>query len=353
MVRRGHGPLRIAGAGSAYPSDLHGSEACLDTQSASWVLGTHEEVDPISFEERFGIKTREWCRPFGTGSLELASAAVRSALDSASWLPSAVDGLVLATCTPSAISKNLAAQVAAELGLDAFCVDIRAGGAGGLEAWAYGAQLAHETSGRILVVAAESASHYANPDDPNNALLFGDGAAALAVEPLDHTEESPDAGAQVPGLRMVRSSTSRSEGQPFSIAGSLPPSPSSSDRGGYRFTAPDRTYLASLARAWDEASAALASDLAAFDPGAAGAGSAVFLPYAVTRGQLERAEAAVGLSALRAHAHLFRYGCLGAASPLALAADWFTSDRSGSGPTTLASLAVGGGISKCSLVWTT
>ena len=79
------------------------------------------------------------------------------------------------------------------------------------------------------------------------------------------------------------------------------------------FEGPDADYAASLDDAWATAHAAF-RELSPNDPDH-------FLPYAVTRDQLSRAEERSGLSVRASLDHLAMHGCLGSASVLFQVAD--------------------------------
>lgn len=324
----------VRGAASAAPVDLWGEGCVLDAHEAFGRLGAdpNGRFDPDSHASRTGVVHRQWCPEGAAGSLELGAAAARGALGDAGWSAGELDALVVATCTPPRITRALAAQVAVAIGASCQALDVRAGGAGGLEAWALGHRLAAGPSpARVLVVAAEAASAYANDEDPANALLFGDGGAAIALEGRGDAEAADSL--------FVRSAVRVSDGQAFSVGGQLPPTEAAVASRAYRFGRPDEAYRRSLTAAWDDALEGLGLDIARYVPDRT---RLTILPYAVAAAQLDRVERALGLPVDHARAQLAERGCLGVAGPL----DLFARVR----PAAMATAAVGGGIQLCSLV---
>jgi len=325
---------RVAGAASTAPADLWGEATVLDGAAALARLGVDGSTfDVARHAEATGVLGRQWSPPEVDATFDLGVAAARAALDDAGWGIAACDAVVVATCTPPRITRALAGQIAGALGATGLSLDVRAGGAGGLEALALGHQLASTGGGgapsRVRGGAAEAPSAYANPADPANALLFGDGAAAVCLEGGGEAR-------RVVALSLTRSGS----GTPFTVPGRLPPVRTAGDApDAYRFQRPDRAYLDSLDAAWDALLAQLSAELARTQHEPA------LLPYAVTLPQLKRVEDATGLRAPLARERLVERGCLGVAGPLDLIA---VAPR----PDAFASAAVGGGIHACALLAT-
>jgi 3-oxoacyl-[acyl-carrier-protein] synthase-3 len=163
--------FRIAGYGSAYPSDA----------LTNGKLGCELGIDADWIESRCGIQSR-----FVSGANEtthsLAVAAARQALaDPASGQP---DCLICATFTPDyrlcptapAIARSLGLGTIAAFDMNSAC----SGGAVGLlTALSF---LAAGTFKRILLVASDTTTRHLAADDFRTRILFGDGAAALLLE---------------------------------------------------------------------------------------------------------------------------------------------------------------------------
>lgn len=334
LLRRDILGVRILGSASAFPAEI-GLGATLTTAEAAGRLGSSGRRFAASdYDGRVGTGTRDWIHGGDPGApVKLAHEAGSRALAAGGVRPEEVIAAVVSTCTPPHITKSFAALVSLSLGTSGAGLDLRAGGAGGLEAWAMGAQLAASGNGPVLVIAVETASQYASPKDLGNALLFGDGAAALVLGRGDPEQ----------GLVIARSDVRPAAGEPFSVPGPLPPTASSIAAGDYLFQSPTKDYLRSLEGAWRDVTGNLTEDVAAL-----GAQSVCALPYAVTRSQLDRFESQSEMDVAGARAQLQRHGCLGVAGPMALVAE-----RPGSPGHALAAAAVGGGISTCSLLWLT
>ena len=344
LIRTSLRGIGIAGAARVFPEDLIGPEASLDSRGAAAVLfgeGWEDAVSSSGFNleragERSGVERRGWTKGHGIGTLELAIAAGNKALDEAGWTRAELNAVVVATCTPPHITKNFAAQVACGMSTSAASIDVRAGGAGGLEAWIAGAQIVRSGGSKVLVIAAEAVSHYANKNDLGNALLFGDGAGALALEPTETKA----------GLVTALSGTMEVSGTPFTVAGSLPPTSESVAADEFLFQRPDAAYRLGLGAIWSRVAQDLVQQLAELETPAQH-----LLPYPVTLQQLEAVSEPFGLDAVDARLQLENHGCLGCAGPIALVAKHWLAREDRDEERVMASLAVGGGVSWCALAW--
>lgn len=320
--------ITIAGAAAAYPSDLttgvtlNAYDVYGRLLGEGWERALIERAwDPARAAE-WGVTHRDWTRGTDLSSFDLALEAARRALQRAAVDAGDVELIVCATCTPPTITASLAGQVARALGTDAAALDVRAGGAGGLDAWVSAASYHAQGCRTSLVIAAETSSRYLAAEDLGNALLFGDGAGALVLQ--------SDGGRA--GLESAMLGNATLTGRPFTVPGALPPSAEMS----YVFQAPDAAYLAGLADLWRKAGSMLGP-------------CEVRLPYAVHAAQV-RAAVGDGYEARHALSHLDRRGCLGCAGPLALVAETWSAGSLPPG-TSLGSVAVGGGVAWSALTW--
>ena len=342
--------IAVRGMATAWPEDLLGPAARMqDDDVYAALLGddwrsslAERQWDFERTANTLGVTGRGWTRGTKVGSVELAIAAAENALADAGIDASAVDCIIAATCSPNHITSTIASKVAKRLQTTAAAIDIRAGGAGGLNALVTAAHY-HGSGCRVsLVVAAEVSSKYVGDHDIGNALLFGDGAAALV---LVSDRDAGDAG--LAGAVMGNSDW---RGTAFTVPGVLPP-PAEYAAEDYRFQRPDSVYRSCLASCWEESGKALreAFPLEQADLSAV-------LPYAVTRDQVNQCVAPFGVSGEDSIALLSDHGCIGCASPLAAMVLRWQKRRSG-GVTiageTIASLAVAGGISWTGLLWRT
>jgi 3-oxoacyl-[acyl-carrier-protein] synthase-3 len=136
--------------------------------------------------ERTGIKERRIAADDEAAS-DLAIPAARLALERARVDPRELDLVLVATSTPDMLFPATAAIVANELGAGrAAAYDLLAACTGfiyGL-AQAYG-QISSGLSQRALVIGSEALSKIVDWDDRATCILFGDGAGAAVLEPVD------------------------------------------------------------------------------------------------------------------------------------------------------------------------
>jgi 3-oxoacyl-[acyl-carrier-protein] synthase-3 len=135
--------------------------------------------------QRTGIHERRYTAP-GEGTAAMGAAAARQALADAGWQPSQVEFLLCATTTPDHFFPAAGCYIQALLGLPGVgAVDVRAQCSGFVYALTFAhALLVAGQYSRLLVIGAET--HSACLEDPRAprdvAVLFGDGAAAVALE---------------------------------------------------------------------------------------------------------------------------------------------------------------------------
>ncbi len=131
--------------------------------------------------ERTGIRER---RVGGTTS-GLAAEAGRQALERAGLAPADIDVLVLATTTPDALVPGTAATVQALLGTAGGAFDVNAACSGFVYGLVVAAGLVGVGSGRVLLIGSDTLSRITDWDDRSMAVLVGDGAGAVVLEPVD------------------------------------------------------------------------------------------------------------------------------------------------------------------------
>jgi len=334
--------LSIKGMATVWPEDLTGPSACMaDEDVYAALLGNDWklQLDAASWdysrtERELGVRSRSWTRDTDIDSIDLAIAAAEKALADAGMSPARVDCIIVATCTPTHVTSTIAAKLAKMLGTSAAAIDIRAGGAGAINAVATAASYHATGCGVSLVVAAEVSSKYLGEHDLSNALLFGDGAAAVVIE----SDSSKG------GLAAAVIGNSGWSGIPFTVSGTLPPEEGGGD---FVFQRPDDVYRRCLADSWREATNELRNI----------SGEELLTeiaPYAVTRTQLGEVCAAFELPGKSALQLLEQHGCTGCVSPLAAMIEHWQQCRNARGDfggEVLATLAVAGGISWSGLIW--
>jgi 3-oxoacyl-[acyl-carrier-protein] synthase III len=163
--------IKVTGWGIALPDKIVTNDdlsLTLDTSDA-WIT------------ERTGIKER---RIGGTTS-GLAIEAGRAAMERAGLLPEDISMVVLATTTPDAIVPGTAPTVQDGLGINGGAFDINAACSG----FVYGLVVANgmvaSGSGPVLLIGSETLSRITDWDERGVAILVGDGAGALVIEPTD------------------------------------------------------------------------------------------------------------------------------------------------------------------------
>lgn len=168
----------ITGIASYVPEDI------LDNDMLSKMVDTNDEW----ITTRVGIKERRILHEEGKGSSYLGIQAVNRLLAENNIDPKTIDLLICPTSNPDYRFPSTASVIAHECGLTkAYAYDIQAACAG----FIVGMQDArgYITSGiykKILVVCAEMMSSMTDYQDRQTCPLFGDGAAAVLVEPTDN-----------------------------------------------------------------------------------------------------------------------------------------------------------------------
>lgn len=147
--------------------------------------------------ERSGIRTRHAATgPFVTGApafnvRELgttATLAVESggrALDAAGVSPQDVGALIVCTTTPDLAIPATSAAVAGAMGISGGAMDLNAACAGFTYGLITAAALVSAGVGTVLLIGAETLTRVTNWNDRTNAFLFGDGAGAVVLEPVE------------------------------------------------------------------------------------------------------------------------------------------------------------------------
>ena len=168
--------VSITGLGSHVP------ERVLTNAELSTMVDTSDEW----IVERTGIRERRIARSDEAMS-DLALPAARQALEQAGADAASIDLIVVATVTPDTMFPTTSALLADLLGArDAAAYDLLAGCTGFMYALAQGyGMVATGLSRRALVVGGDVLSKIINWRDRRTSILFGDGAGAIVLEPVD------------------------------------------------------------------------------------------------------------------------------------------------------------------------
>jgi 3-oxoacyl-[acyl-carrier-protein] synthase-3 len=135
---------------------------------------------------RTGIRERRRAAPGETTSM-MGAEAVRRLMARRDLGPDAVDALIVATTTPDMVFPATACLIQDRLGLrQTWGFDLSAACSGFLYALTSGAQfIASGAHRRVIVVGADVMSSIIDPQDRTTAVLFGDGAGAVLLEPAE------------------------------------------------------------------------------------------------------------------------------------------------------------------------
>lgn len=168
---------RIAGVASFLPDGI------LDNDMLSKMVDTNDEW----ITTRVGIKKRHILNDPNLGSSYLGAKAVEKLLEETGTKPEDVDLLICCTCNPDYRFPSTGSMICYDLGLkNAYSYDLQAACAGFLVGLQDGS--AYVRSGlrkKVVVVAAEKMSSMTDYTDRATCPLFGDGAAAMLLEPTE------------------------------------------------------------------------------------------------------------------------------------------------------------------------
>ncbi|GGO36552.1 beta-ketoacyl-ACP synthase III [Streptomyces lasiicapitis] len=233
---------RIAAVGHYQPAKV------LTNEDLAGMVDTSDEW----IRSRVGIRTRHLAGP-GEPVDELAAHAAAKALASAGRAPSSVDLVVVATSTAIDRSPNMAARVAARLGLGSpAAMDVNVVCAGFTHALATADHAVKAgAASRALVIGADKMSEITDWSDRTTCVLVGDGAGAAVVEACAEGEE--------PGISPVLWGSVPEMGHAVRIEGT-PPRFAQEGQSVYRWAT---TQLPPLARATCERAGLTPADLAA------------------------------------------------------------------------------------------
>ncbi|WP_210516283.1 beta-ketoacyl-ACP synthase III [Hymenobacter terricola] len=134
---------------------------------------------------RTGIRERRILKGVDQGSSVMGTKAVQQLLDKTGTNPDDVELLICATVTPDVLFPATANIISNGVGITkAFSYDLNAACSGFLYALATGAQFIQAgTYKKVIVVGADKMSAIVDYTDRANCILFGDGAAAVLLEP--------------------------------------------------------------------------------------------------------------------------------------------------------------------------
>ncbi len=176
MTRRLARPVGITATGQFYP------EKQVTNEDLSMVMETNDEW----IRTRTGIGSRQWVAK-GVGASDLAVPALQMALSQRGMKADELEVIIVATVTPDTLFPSTACRVQDAIGAsNAFGFDLSAACSGFLYALTTGAALiASGAYSRVAVVGVDVMSSILNMEDRTTCILFGDGAGAVILEPVD------------------------------------------------------------------------------------------------------------------------------------------------------------------------
>ncbi len=177
MLGAAQGPrIGITGLGTHVPARV------MTNDELSTIVDTSDEW----IVARTGIRERRFASQ-EEALTDIARPAVTAALEDAGVDPSEIDLLICATVTPDMLFPTSSALLADELGMPkAAAYDLLAGCTGFVYAVAQAyAMLAAGLSRRALVVGGDVLSKILDWNDRSTLVLFGDGAGAVVMEPVE------------------------------------------------------------------------------------------------------------------------------------------------------------------------
>ncbi len=165
----------ITGVHGYVPEDI------LTNEDLAKIVDTNDEW----IVTRTGIKTRHIQRGEGLATSHMASKAVQGLLEKTNTDPKDIDLVICATVTPDYMFPSTANLVCTQCGIPAIgSFDILAACSGFLYGLSVGSQFIE--SGRykkVIVIGADKMSAIVDYTDRTTCVLFGDGAAAVLLEP--------------------------------------------------------------------------------------------------------------------------------------------------------------------------
>jgi 3-oxoacyl-[acyl-carrier-protein] synthase-3 len=143
-------------------------------------------VDEEWISRRTGTSQRHVAAP-GQRLDEFAATAARAALAQAGVDAADVDAVLVGTTSAEEMSPHAAPLVAADIGASgAAAIDISAACTGFLAGLVMGAGMIESGRARaVLAIGADMLSRYLDRDDPQSAMLFGDGAGAAVLTAVE------------------------------------------------------------------------------------------------------------------------------------------------------------------------
>lgn len=165
----------VTGVGEYFP------EYILTNEELSRMVDTTDEW----IMSHIGVKTRHILKGEGVGTSYMGGRAVINLLDKTGVDPMEIELVICATVTPDMFFPSTANMIANDAGCkNAFAYDMSAACSGFLFALVTGAKFIEAgTHKKVIVVGADKMSSIVDYTDRSTCPIFGDGAAAVLLEP--------------------------------------------------------------------------------------------------------------------------------------------------------------------------
>ena len=168
-------------------------------------LSTWVETSDEWIMQRIGIKERRILKEEGMATSDMGAAAVKELLEKTGTKPEEIELLICATITPDSPLPSAANIINNKAGLiNAWSFDLNAACSGFVFALTTGAKFIESGQyKKVIVLGADMMSSITNYKDRTTCPLFGDGAAAVLLEPttedvgiIDHINRVDGSGSQ-------------------------------------------------------------------------------------------------------------------------------------------------------------
>jgi 3-oxoacyl-[acyl-carrier-protein] synthase-3 len=168
-------------------------------------ISTQVETSDEWIMQRIGIKERRILKVKGMATSDMGTAAINELLRKTGTKPEEIELLICATITPDTPLPATANLIAHKVGLvNSWSFDLTAACSGFVYALTTGAKFIESGQyKKVIILGADMMSSITNYKDRATCPLFGDGAAAVLLEPttdnlgvIDHINRADGAGAQ-------------------------------------------------------------------------------------------------------------------------------------------------------------